>query len=352
MSAPADDPASSNPPGSGASPDWSNTGHDDGLVFALALDGSGGAQPVDWAAVRDWPAGGEGARPLWVHLDRMAAGAQDWLRNASGLHPVAVAALLEEETRPRCTAIGGGLLLILRGVNLNPGADLDEMISVRLWTDGRRVVSVRRYAMFAIRDVMDLLRGGNGPATCHGVAVQVAAHLGLRMAQTIQDLTEGVDALEEEVIDNAQDQDLRRRLGETRRQAIAYKRYLAPQREALNGLSTLAGGELDEEMQLRLRETQDRFQRYVEELDEVREHAAVVQDELANLRGERMNRNMYVLTIVAAIMLPLGFVTGLLGINVGGIPGADDESGFLWVLGIMAVLVVGQVIAFRFWRLF
>ena len=61
---------------------------------------------------------------------------------------------------------------------------------------------------------------------------------------------------------------------------------------------------------------------------------------------------MYVLTIVAAIMLPLGFVTGLLGINVGGIPGADDESGFLWVLGIMAVLVVGQVIAFRFWRLF
>lgn len=343
--------------------DWSNAGDDDGLVFALALDGRGGARQLDWPAVATWTAertaqpgnaasGIAASGPLWIHLDRMAQGAHDWLHRDSGLHPVAVAALLEEETRPRCVTIGGGRLLILRGVNLNPGAAIDEMISVRLWTDGKRIVSVRRYVMYALRDVMELLRDGRGPTGCDGVAVQVAAQLGLRMAPALQDLGEGVDALEEQVIETREDLDLRRRLGEMRRQAIAYKRYLAPQREALSSYAAIAGGDLDEDLLLRLRESQDRFQRYVEELDEVREHAAVVQDELANLRGERLNRNMYVLTVVAAIMLPLGFVTGLLGINVGGIPGAADDTGFFWVLGLMAILVIAQIAAFRFWRLF
>ncbi|MEQ8346076.1 MAG: zinc transporter ZntB [Sneathiellaceae bacterium] len=342
----------------GADRSWSNAGDDDGLVFALALDGRGGARQLSWpdvagrAADRGAQPGAAASGPLWIHLDRTALGAQDWLRNDSGLHPVAVAALLEEETRPRCVTMGGGRLLILRGVNLNPGAEIDEMISVRLWTDGRRIVSVRRFVMFAVRDVMEMLRDGNGPASCDGVAVQVAAQLGLRMAPTIQNLSENVDALEEQVIETREELDLRRKLGEMRRQAIAFKRYLAPQREALSGYAAIAAAELDEELQLRLRESQDRFQRYVEELDEVREHAAVVQDELANLRGERLNRNMYVLTVVAAIMLPLGFLTGLLGINVGGIPGAGDDGGFLWVLGILAILVIAQVAAFRFWRLF
>ena len=53
--------------------------------------------------------------------------------------------------------------------------------------------------------------------------------------------------------------------------------------------------------------------------------------------AERMNRNMYVLTIVAAIFLPLGLLTGLLGINVGGIPGSDNPLAFL----IVCALIVG-----------
>lgn len=342
-------PTAAAPAPAGAPDAWENVTDDAGLVFAFALDGRGGAQPLDWVGVRGWRPGGP---PLWVHLDRMAPGAQAWLREESGLHPVAVAALLEEETRPRCVPIGGGLLLILRGVNLNPGPQADEMISLRLWTDGQRVVSVRRYVMYAVRDLMDMLRAGRGPVSCHAVPVALAAQLAQRMQQTIEDLAEGVDALEEQVIGGEETPALRRDLGESRRTAITLKRYLAPQREALSRFAALADGRLDEELALRLRESQDRTQRYVEELDEVREHAAVVQDEVSNLRGERMNRNMYVLTVVAAIMLPLGFITGLLGINVGGIPGAEDESGFLWVMGLLVALVVAQIVAFRAWRLF
>ena len=91
---------------------------------------------------------------------------------------------------------------------------------------------------------------------------------------------------------------------------------------------------------LRLRESADRTTRFIEDLDLARERAVVVQEELLSRLSEKMDRTMYVLSIVAAIFLPLGFLTGLLGINVGGIPGADFKGSFL-IFCIFLVLIVG-----------
>ena len=93
-------------------------------------------------------------------------------------------------------------------------------------------------------------------------------------------------------------------------------------------------------------EEADRVARYVEDLDAARERAAVTQEELDNRLAEQMNSRMYVLSLVAALFLPLGFLTGLLGINVGGIPLADDPMGFVEVVIILVVLVAIQVVIF------
>lgn len=50
----------------------------------------------------------------------------------------------------------------------------------------------------------------------------------------------------------------------------------------------------------------------------------VMQEELTEKLSEQMNKTMYILTVLAGIFLPITFVTGLLGINVGGIPGTDN----------------------------
>ena len=89
--------------------------------------------------------------------------------------------------------------------------------------------------------------------------------------------------------------------------------------------------------------------RYVEDLDEARERASVTHEELLNRLAELTNRRMYLLTMIAAIFLPLSFVTGLLGINVGGIPGAEDRRAFLIVIGLLVGISSAQWIYFR-WR--
>jgi zinc transporter len=57
---------------------------------------------------------------------------------------------------------------------------------------------------------------------------------------------------------------------------------------------------------------------------------------------------MYVLSVVAAIFLPLTFVTGLLGMNVGGLPGVESPRGFLVALVVMVVTSAAMLIYFRF----
>jgi len=96
-----------------------------------------------------------------------------------------------------------------------------------------------------------------------------------------------------------------------------------------------------------LREVADRTTRFVEDLDSTRERAAVIQEELAARLAEQMNRTMYVLTVVAAILLPPSLLTGLLGINVGGMPGVDSDWSFAIVVVAIAILGVVEFLVLR-----
>ena len=96
-----------------------------------------------------------------------------------------------------------------------------------------------------------------------------------------------------------------------------------------------------------LTEETDAVTRYVEDLDAMRERAGILRDEAMSHLSERLNRNMYVLSIVATIMLPLSLLAGLLGINVGGIPGARWPWSFAVVCVLMGALGIVEYWLFR-----
>lgn len=315
----------------------------DGLVCAFDLDGSGGGRPLSWEQLADPPVG-----PIrWVHFDRSAPIAQAWLAAESGLDDIAQRALLAEDTRPRCTVFDDGLLLILRGVNLNPGADPEDMISLRLWITPDRIVSARRLSIMAVRDIAASLENGKGPAGIGAFIARLATGLTERMETAIDSLEEELSDLEEEMLDHP-DMKLRRRLGEMRRRAITLRRYIACQREALSALAAARPPWLLEEDRERLNEQVDRVTRYVEELDALRERGFVLHDELVTQLSDRMNRIVFVLTVITGIFLPISFLTGLLGINVGGMPGVESDAAFWIVCAIAGAVVVGELIWLRF----
>ncbi|KGE03031.1 zinc transporter ZntB [Pseudohaliea rubra] len=317
-----------------------------GVIHALQLDGTGGAGAVSWDEVLAWRPG-EGC--LWVHLHLDEPEARAWLEEASGLNDIAVDGLLMEETRPRVLTRGSNLLLTLRGINLNPGEDPEDMVSLRLWSDGERIISVRRRRLQSTEDLLALLQRGDGPVSAVELLVAWLDRLVDRMGDSIEGFEDAALALEEDLIANETGQ-LRGAVALLRKRTISVRRYLAPQREALARLTAEPLtwiGELD---RLRLREIADRQVRLVEAIDELRERAAVAHDELAARLSEQLNARMYLLSLVAALFLPLGFFTGLMGINVGGMPGVDSDIAFWFVAGGCAVAAALVLLAFRLRR--
>jgi zinc transporter len=256
--------------------------------------------------------------------------------------------LLSDETRPRTQVQRDQLLLALRGVNLNPGSDPEDMVSIRLWTDGRRVVSTRRRQLLSVRDLLERLEAGDGPVDAGELIVELVERIVMRMSDTVDDFEDKVLELEECILSEAPAA-LRSDLALLRKQSIAIRRYLAPQREALNRLVMEKLSWLTESYRLRLREITDRLIRHIEDIDAVRDRAAVAQEELQSRLTEQTNERMYVLSVVAAIFLPLSFFTGLMGVNVGGMPGIEDPAAFWMVVGLCVALSVLLAAVFR-WR--
>ena len=322
--------------------------NESGLVHAYLLDGAGGGRRLELADFESWT---PGQGDLWMHFDYTSEDARQWLRDSAGLEELVVDALLTEETRPRATLIGDGVLVALRGINMNPGAEPDDMVSVRLWIDNERIISTRKRTLLSVRDIAEQLDAGKGPVDTQDFLVSLADRIVWRMSDTVDQCEDQVAELEEQVLDEGHTS-LRFDLASLRRQTIALRRYLAPQRDAFAKLVIEKIAWFDDDSRLRLREVSDRLIRHIEDLDAVRERAAVTQEELLSRLSDQMNTRMYVLSMVAAIFLPLGFLTGLLGINVGGIPGSENPWAFLLFLLFLGVVVFAQVLWFRYKKWF
>jgi zinc transporter len=318
------------------------------LIFALLLDGEGGARELTLDEVHRWRPT-DGVR--WVHLDHVHPETEGLLLELTSLEPFEARGLVEVETRPRVSQIANELLLTLRGVNLNPGADPQDMVSLRMTAAADHVVSLRHRKVMAVQDVRDRLAAGRGPTTSASMITAIANRLTDRMGPQIQEIEDGVDDAEERVLEDDV-RDVRRELASWRRKAIALRRYVAPQRDVLTRLLELRLPWFAEADLRQLREVQDRVTRYVEDLDAVRERASVTQEELSQRMAESMNRTMYVLSIIAGIFLPLSLLTGLLGINVGGIPGADVSSAFIVVSVALVLIAAIELLIFRRMRWF
>lgn len=314
-------------------------------LAAYSCNGSGGGTELDWAGVRSWRTG-DGF--LWVHLDRTNDVHRHWLQGESGLDELRCQALLEEETRPRQIPGTDHVIVILRGVNLNPGQEPDDMVSLRIYVGRDRVFTVRSRRVRAVEDIRQELVAGSGPNTPGAFLVRTADRIVERQVPVVDSLEEVVDDVEENLLQGESHQ-LRTRIAEFRRTVIGLRRYLAPQRDVLGQLVHERSCALADVERARMREVADRQTRIVEELDAARDRAAVAHEELAGRIAERMNRNMYVLSIVAGVFLPLGLFTGLLGINVGGIPGTNSDYAFAVVCGLL--VVVACVVLWLFRRL-
>lgn len=314
-----------------------------GLLHAFVLDGRGGAQRLDWDGVARW-------RPddgvLWLALDYTVPDAAAWLESSSGIEPLMREALTGDDPRPRALALGEDLMLIIRGINQNVGSQPEDMISLRMWVEPQRIITMRHRVSRSLQAVADAVAAGRGPLDGGDLTASLVEHVVEHVAQRVDLLSDDIAGCEEQAITES-GADLRALLADHRRRAIALRRFLGPQREALAKLSQTVQPWFGPSHRSRVVEQADRLTRSVEELDAARDRAAVTQEELASRLAETTNQRLYVLSLLTAVFMPLGFVCALLGVNIGGVPFREDEPAFWILCGLFGVGVGVQLWVFR-----
>lgn len=313
------------------------------FASALLLDRNGSARDLSDEEVARWS---ESDGLLWVDVDLGNKQGRQWLLKNSGLDKNVSSILLAGETRPRSLVESDSLIVIMRGINMNPGSVPDDMVAIRMSLQRNRIVTTHRRKVLSINDLRDALLAGNGPKTVGGFLVSLTGFLSSRIESAVENIETLIEELDEKMA-GSDIETIRVTLGVVRRQAAAIRRHLSPQRDAIDRIARSGTDILTDRDVFDLREEGDQLTRHIEDLDLARENALVTQEELMNRVALEQNSRMYLLSVVAAIFLPLTFVTGLLGMNVAGLPGTVNSNGFIYSMIVMGACLVGLLAYFR-----
>ena len=312
-----------------------------GLVHALVLDGEGGARSIARTELNDLQL--QPHESIWLHWDRSHPQTQSWLRDSSGLSDFSCDLLLEENTRPRLLTLPNNeFLLFLRGVNLNPGAEPEDMVSLRIFGSAQRVISLRMRPLRATDELLGEFSQGEGPKNPSELILYLAQHLTLKVQDLIGELSEIVDDEEDKIDADERYTPEHGSILQIRRRAAALRRFLAPQRDIFGQLTRTKLPWFSTDDADYWNELNNSLTRYLEELELTRERVGLVLEAEDRRLNVRMSRIMYRFGVLTGIFLPITFITGLLGINVGGVPFSNAPYGFAVTCLLMLVIGVGQ----------
>ena len=299
-----------------------------GLTFAWTIDGQGGGVRIAHENIAEEI---RNVGLAWVHINDSHFEAREWIeKEVSYLDRIILDALLAEETHPRYLDFGDGLLLILRGVNFNPDQEPEDMVSLRIWIDSHRIITVARRGVQTVRDIDKLLDEKNGPKNAGDFLALLTGHLFDYMEDMMTHIHEELDTLEDKLFEDPETVS-QRDVTTLRRSAMTFHRYIAPQRDVIAQLRRAEKPWLTSIHKRHFAEDLDTVARLIESLDFLRDRARIVYDELNSLSSQKTNHNLYLLSGITTIFMPLTFITGLLGMNVGGIPGTHDHLAFFLI---------------------
>ena len=323
--------------------------NNEAFLYAFSIDDQGRAQALEATDTVALDVADESY--LWLHMRALHGATRNFLEGDAELDPIIVDAMLAEETRPRALVKGDGMLVILRAMNFNPGADPEDMISIRLWIDKQKVISTRRRDIRAIGDIIGFIEREEAPLGPSGFLITITDRLFERMEPFFVDLEDRISRAEE-LLASGREDEITDDAALVRKRTAIFSRYVTPQKTLLETLLKANFAWFQEEHREHLVESLDRVTRYVEELQELRERSQILNDELNNAHGRRLNDITYIFSVAATVFLPLSFLTGLMGVNVGGMPGLDNVQAFWIFSGVCVFIVVVQVFIFKKWKWF
>lgn len=302
-------------------------------VYAYQLDGKGGTTPIDYddRVTCD--------EPCWLHLDYAHPASAEWLATTALLPDSVREALSGESTRPRVNRLGDGTMITLRGINFNTDSRPDQLVTFRVYITDKLIISTRHRKVYSIDEVVTELQHGRGPTNSGNWLVEITDALTDHTSEFIEDLHDKIIDLEDALLEQQTPE--RGQLALIRKQLIVLRRYMAPQRDVFSRLASERLPWMSDDDRRRMQDIADRLGRGLDDLDGSIARTAILADEITTVMADAMNRRTYTMSLMAMVFLPTTFLTGLFGVNLGGIPGSGSPLAFASFCFMLVGLVGG-----------
>jgi len=291
---------------------------------------------------------GDGAHALeWIVLDGRDEADRAWIASQSGFEDAIREIVAQSPVRNDRVRLGAAIVLAL--VRMGDTAR-GEHEGMEIVIEPRRIVTVCYGTEAIVEQALEHQTDADAPmGTGRALSLLVAA-LVKPLGREVTRLSDRIGELEDAAMKEGDAADgMDDDVVLVGRQVLNLRRYLAPMHDELSYLA-LNPDELPGQADPRhLRRAADSLARLVTALDSSHGRVLLVLSQLRNRDSERDSRAMHKLTIVATVFLPLSFITGLLGINVAGIPDSHNPYGFWAVCGVLVAVAVGSILLIR-WR--
>ncbi len=315
-----------------------------GLVCAFVSRDGGLIEPLAVADIA--PAMLEEGALVWLHFNLADKRAQHWLQACSQLPALARDVLLASDSRMRLEKAGDGLVGVIADVHHDFHVEPDQVGVLRLYFDDRFLISARRHPLRAVDKLRHAANGGLQVDKPISLVVHFFHHLTETMGTLTEELGETIDGIEDALLAGRLE-DHESELGRTRRLVARLRRNMVPQRHTLARMLERLPGWIGEKDAILLRHAVENLDSLGHDLDLVQERARLLQDEFNTLLTASTNRNLYMLSIVTTIFLPITLITGIFGMNTGGLPGNQDPEGFFWVMVLMGATLMTSLIILK-----
>ena len=311
-----------------------------GLICGHLFRSGTGSVSVGTDDAVEWmgrPAAARAGEFIWLHFNLSHTSSEKWIRANLQLSDAFYDALTDDSRSTRIENDDDTLVAVINDVAYDFAFEPSEISTLWLTVTQHMLVSARVHPLRAV----DRLRQSAKQGDAFNSPVELLTHLmrdqGDALVQIVRKATQQVDLIEDKLLAGSLRQK-RGDLGRLRRVFVRLQRLLAPEPAALFRLLQqpprwMAAGDLAD-----MRQATEEFSLVIRDLAVLQERIRLLQEELAAQVSEHTNRSLFILTMVTVLALPINIVAGLMGMNVGGIPMAEDAHGFITVVLILFAL--------------
>jgi zinc transporter len=284
---------------------------------------------------------------VWLHFNLAHANAERWLARHADLPDAFFETLRGGLHSTRVERFEQALLAVVNDLQFDFAFEPSDTATLWICLNERVFITGRRKPLRSIDQLRMAVREGEPVRSPADLLAQLLRRQADVLVDLVRQATTRVDEVEDRLL-SGRLAHKRARLGALRRLLVRLQRLLLPEPAALFRLLQHPPGWMAELDSQDLRDATEEFSVVLRDMVAVQERVKLLQEEVAAEVNEQNGRSLFVLTIVTVLALPINIIAGLLGMNVGGIPLADNKHGFFIIVAIVITFtVIAGWLAFR-----